>query len=81
MGSAHDPFFYNEEAGEKGMPPFSELPAILASSAKATPICVIYPEEEPESGSFGNWPVIALDLEIDLCQRYDSKGQDGRRPI
>jgi hypothetical protein len=35
----------------------------------------------PESGSFGNWPVIASDLEVDLCQRYDSEGQDGRRPI
>jgi hypothetical protein len=26
---------------------------------------------------FGNWPVIASDLEIDPCQRYDLEGQDG----
>ena len=34
-----------------------------------------------ESGSFGNWPVIASDLEVDPCRRYDSAGQDERRPI
>jgi hypothetical protein len=38
-------------------------------------------KEEPESGSFGNWPVIASGLEVDPCQRYDSEGQDGWRPI
>jgi hypothetical protein len=39
-----------------------------------------------EPGTIGkryaeNWPVIASDLEVDPCQRYDSEGQDGRRPI
>ena len=29
------------------------------------------------TASFGNWPVIASDLEVDPCQRYDSEGQDG----
>src|ERR1017187_5039800 len=29
------------------------------------------PQEEPASGSFGNWTVIASDLEVDPCRRYD----------
>jgi hypothetical protein len=32
------------------------------------------PQGEPESGSFGNWRVIASDLAVDPCQRYDSEG-------
>ena len=31
----------------------------------------------PESGSFGNWPVIASDLEVDPCQPYGLERQDG----
>lgn len=38
-------------------------------------------KEEPESGSFGNWPVIASDLEVGHRQRYDSERQDEWRPI
>jgi hypothetical protein len=34
-----------------------------------------YPGRNLDSGSFGNWPVIASNLEIDPCQRYDSEGQ------
>ena len=29
-GAAHDPFFYNEEAGAKGLPPLSPAPPIPA---------------------------------------------------
>jgi hypothetical protein len=29
------------------------------------------------SGTIGNWPVIASDLEVDLPQRYDLDGTDG----
>ena len=35
------------------------------------------PQEEPGSGSFGNWPLIASDLEVDPCQRYDLEGRMG----
>jgi hypothetical protein len=37
--------------------------------------------EEPGSGSLGNRPILASDLEVNHCQRYGVEGQDGSRPI
>ena len=34
-------------------------------------------KEEPESGSFGNWPVIASDLEVDPASDMIQKGRMG----
>jgi hypothetical protein len=48
----------------------------VAPYVRASLLRLIYPWEEPESGSFGNWAVTASDLEVDPCQRYDSEGQD-----
>lgn len=59
----------------------SELPIILAMIGNGYPDMRIYPYEEPDSRSSGNPPVIAADLELDPCQRYDSQGQDERQPV
>ena len=57
---------------------FADNPGMLGEASR---FALSTPKDELESGSSGNGTVIASYLEVDPCQRYDSEGQDGWRPI